>query len=157
MHAPSFTVLRRLRRLNSNDLGPKGGMAFAKALESNAAIKELQSAALPLNPLVESAAANHVPTPRVGRGHTLHCPTGGWREVRAPARLRLAANDIGNEAMRAIKTAASTSLELELCQGATIWGSRDPTSMPPSPEKSRRGSTAMPPSPGNSGRYSTVR
>ena len=54
MHAPSFTVLRRLRRLNSNDLGPKGGMAFAKALESNAAIKELQSAALPLNPLAHA-------------------------------------------------------------------------------------------------------
>lgn len=81
----------------------------------------------------------------------------GWSDLLAPARLRLAANDIGNEAMRAIKTAASTSLELELCQGATIWGSRDPTSKSLSPENSRRGSTAMPPSPGNSGRYSQVR
>ena len=111
MRAPSFTVLRRLHRLNSNNLGPKGGMAFAEALENNAAIKELQSAALPLNPLVESAAANHVPTPRVGRGHTLHCPTGGWREVRAPARLRLADNDIGNDAMRALTAAVSSSLK----------------------------------------------
>ena len=59
----------------------------------------------------EHAAANHVPTPRVGRGHTLHCPTGGWREVRAPARLRLADNDIGNDAMRALTAAVSSSLK----------------------------------------------
>ena len=37
----------------------------------------------------EPAAATHVPARRVDRGHALLCPTGGWRDDRAPSRLPL--------------------------------------------------------------------
>ena len=37
----------------------------------------------------EPAAAAHVPARRVDRSHALLCPTGGWRDVRAPLRLPL--------------------------------------------------------------------
>ena len=120
---------------------------FAEPLESNAGLKKLQSAALPLNLLAMHIESTPLPTtsphPALTAATPSIAPIGGWSDLLAPARLRLAANDIGNEAMRAIKTAASISLELELCKGSTIWGSRDPTSMPPSP--------------GNSGRNSAVR
>ena len=40
-----------VRRLRDNELGPEGGMALAEALKSNTTLKELESAALPSNPL----------------------------------------------------------------------------------------------------------
>ena len=107
-----------MRRLHWNKLGPKGGMALAEALKSNNTLEYLVSAALPSNPPAhvhsvmlpglaphahtahthseparlhtrEPAAATHVPARRVDRGHALLCPTGGWRDVRAPSRLHL--------------------------------------------------------------------
>ena len=47
---PFSPFLRRVRSLNRNELGPKGGMALAEALKSNTALKYLGSAALPSNP-----------------------------------------------------------------------------------------------------------
>ena len=43
-------LLRRVRSLNSNNLGPEGGMAIAEALKENTTLKTLVYAALPLNP-----------------------------------------------------------------------------------------------------------
>ena len=112
--APAHSYLCRVRRLHWNKLGPKGGMALAEALKSNNTLEYLVSAALPSNPPAhvhsvmlpglaphahtahthseparlhtrEPAAATHVPARRVDRGHALPCPTGGWRDVRAPS------------------------------------------------------------------------
>ena len=43
-----------MRRLESNELGPEGGMALAEALKSNTTLKSLESAALPSNPLAHT-------------------------------------------------------------------------------------------------------
>jgi hypothetical protein len=59
MHAsctgPLHVLLRRLRSLEVNDLGPEGGMALAEALKSNTTLTELRSAALPSNPPAHAA------------------------------------------------------------------------------------------------------
>ena len=68
-------------------------MAFAEPLESNAGLKKLQSAALPLNPLAMHIESTPLPTtsphpaltaatpsiaPRVGGVTCLHLPVSGW-------------------------------------------------------------------------------
>ena len=47
---PFPSILRRVRSLHYNNLGPEGGMALAEALKSNTTLKTLESAALPSNP-----------------------------------------------------------------------------------------------------------
>ena len=45
--APSHPSFCRVCSLESNELGPEGGMALAEALKSNTALERLESAALP--------------------------------------------------------------------------------------------------------------
>ena len=89
-----------MRRLNSNNLGPRGCMAFAEPLESNAGLKKLQSAALPLNPIAMHIESTPLPSTSPHPAVTAATPS------IAPARLRLAANDIGAAGTVAIADAA---------------------------------------------------
>ena len=43
-----------MRRLGGNKLGREGGMALAEALKSNTTLEDLESAALPSNPLAHA-------------------------------------------------------------------------------------------------------
>ena len=89
-----LTLLRRLRSLENNKLGPEGGMALAEALKKNKTLKTLGSAALPSNPLAHASRPYskqarctcpfHLPSPFVQPRRKRPRPRGGHGIRRGP-------------------------------------------------------------------------
>jgi len=111
MHAsctgPLHVLLRRLRSLGSNDLGPKGGMSLAEALKSNTTLTELGSAALPSNPSADAL-----------RPHSMHARCTGPLHLFLPRLRSLRDNKLGPEVGMALAEALKSNTTSELGSAA---------------------------------------